>query len=92
MVVHVAVLQHACHFVKRCIFLVERLVGLPSPHLRQQPFAGCQATVLVVLLILVGLLQKQDADCQSQYNNQGANNIWQKKWVRFEDSTLESVG
>jgi hypothetical protein len=40
----------------------------------------------------VGLLQKQDADRQSQYNDQGANNVWQKKWVRFEDSVLESVG
>lgn len=91
MVVHVVVLQHACHFVKGCIFLVERLVGLPSPHFCQQPFAGCQTTVLVVFLILVGLLQKQDADCQSQYNDQGANNIWQKKRVRFEDSVLESI-
>ena len=74
------VLQHRCHLIKRCIFLVKSYVRLLPPHLAQQPFANFETTVFIVLLVLVGLFQKQDADCETENNNEGAYKVRQKKW------------
>jgi hypothetical protein len=89
--VDVVILQHGCHLIKGCIFLVERCVLLRPPHLAQQPLAGFKTAVLIVLLVLVSLLQKQDTDCEAENDDQGANDIWKKEWVGFEDGALEEI-
>lgn len=90
--VDVVVLQHGSHLVKRCIFFVERLVRFRLPHLAQQPFARFEAAVLIVLLVLVGLLQEQDANCESKHDHKGANHIREEERKGFEDGTLERLG
>jgi hypothetical protein len=89
--VDVVILQHGCHLIKGCIFLVERCVLLRPPHLAQQPLAGFETAVLIILLVLVGLLQEENTDCESENNDQGADDVWKKKWVGFENRALEEI-
>lgn len=88
--VDVVILQHRCHLIKGCVFLVQRLVGLGPPDLAQQPFASLETTVLIVPLVFMSFLQKQNADCESENDNESADDVWQKEWETFKDSAVES--
>jgi hypothetical protein len=89
--VDVVVLQHGCHLIKGCVFLVQICVLLRPPHLAQQPLASFQTAILIVLLVLVGLLQKQNTDCESENDDKRTDDVWQKERVGFEDSALEAI-
>lgn len=90
--VDVVVLQHGCHLIKGCVFLVKHRAWLWSPYLAQQPFASLAASVFIVLPVLVRLLQEQDANCKPKNNNKGAHNVGKKERVGFENGTDKYVG
>lgn len=62
------------------------------PHLAQQPFADLETAVFIILLVLVGFLQEQNADCETENNNKGAYQVRQKEWECFENGAEKVVG
>jgi len=57
----------------------------------QDPIANLEADVSSVFLFLMGLLEEEEADGQTDQNDDAADEVWQQIWELVENASSAEV-
>lgn len=89
----VRVREHCVGLVQQGIFVAQACIGrrrvLTAAQLGEQPAPHGAALVVVILAVLVGFLQKQDADGKAADDNGGADQVRKQVRIGVENGALE---